>query len=84
MPWGIRELFLQKTVPKLKQMCYDEREVKNMEQEREVQEPMIEQQPQQGYKPRPSWQVWLARIGLVVFLLFLVIYYATMFLGGGA
>ena len=23
---------------------------------------------QQGYVPRPAWQVWAARIGLVVFI----------------
>ena len=35
-----------------------------------------------AYQPRPMWQVWLARIGLVVFLLFLAMYYINMFLGG--
>ena len=29
-----------------------------------------------GYVPRPKWQVWGARIGLVVFILFLIMYYA--------
>ena len=38
---------------------------------------------QKPYVERPAWQVWLARIGLVVFLLFLVVYYFTMFSGGG-
>ncbi|MBQ6999782.1 MAG: hypothetical protein IJN67_01890 [Oscillospiraceae bacterium] len=27
---------------------------------------------QQPYVPRPKWQVWMARAGLVVFLLFVV------------
>ena len=27
-------------------------------------------QEQEGYVPRPAWQVWTARIGLVLFLLF--------------
>ena len=52
------------------------------EQRDEIQE--TQQQPEQKpYVPRPTWQVWLARIGLAVFLLFLVIYYFTMFSGGG-
>ena len=25
-----------------------------------------------GYTPRPAWQVWMARFGLVLFLLFVV------------
>ena len=28
-----------------------------------------------GYTPRPAWQVWAARIGLVVFVTFLVVFY---------
>ena len=35
-----------------------------------------------GYVPRPAWQVWAARIGLVVFLIFLVMYYWNIFRGG--
>ena len=31
---------------------------------------------------RPRWQVWAARIGLVLFLLFLAIYYIILFRGG--
>lgn len=27
---------------------------------------------QEGYVPRPLWQVWGARIGLVLFILFVV------------
>ena len=45
-------------------------EVKSMDNE-------MEKQPQEeaaenetvGYVPRPSWQVWLARIALVLFLI---------------
>ena len=32
---------------------------------------------QEGYSPRPAWQVWAARIGLVLFLLFV----ATQMMG---
>lgn len=35
-----------------------------------------------GYQPRPKWQVWLARLGLVAFLIVLIIYYFTYFRGG--
>ncbi len=35
-----------------------------------------------GYTPRPAWQVWAARIGLVVFLAFLVMYYLNILRGG--
>ena len=39
----------------------------------------LEQQtPETGYKPRPAWQVWLARI----FVIFLVMYYINVFRGG--
>ena len=40
-------------------------------------------QPQeQGYVPRPAWQVWLARIGLVLFLLFVIYQYLAIAKGG--
>ena len=35
-----------------------------------------------GYVPRPAWQVWAARIGLVVFLIFLALYYINILRGG--
>lgn len=35
-----------------------------------------------GYLPRPKWQIWLARIGLVLFILVIVLYYINMFRGG--
>lgn len=34
---------------------------------------------EEGYQPRPRWQVWLARIGLVAFLLFVLLYYLNIF-----
>jgi len=39
-----------------------------------------EQQP--AYVPRPAWQVWAARIGLAVFLVFLILYYINILRGG--
>ena len=35
-----------------------------------------------GYIPRPAWQVWAARIGLALFIGYLIFYYSRM-LGGG-
>lgn len=35
-----------------------------------------------NYAPRPAWQVWAARIGLVIFLGFLVMYYVNISKGG--
>ena len=35
-----------------------------------------------GYTPRPAWQVWAARIGLAVFIGFLILYYLNIFRGG--
>ena len=35
--------------------------------------------PQEGYQPRPAWQVWAARIALVIFILGLILYYCNIF-----
>ena len=45
-------------------------------------EELKEQLPEETYEPRPTWQVWLARIGLVVFIGFLLMYYINLFRGG--
>ena len=47
-------------------------------------EKISEQLPEQeeGYVPRPKWQVWAARLGLVVFIAFLIMYYILFFRGG--
>ena len=37
---------------------------------------------EKGYTPRPVWQVWAARIGLAVFLIFLALYYLNILRGG--
>ena len=41
-----------------------------------------EQVTESGYTPRPAWQVWAARIGLIVFVIFLILYYSNIFRGG--
>ena len=41
-----------------------------------------EQKPQEGYVPRPLWQVWGARVGLVLFILFVIYQYVVIVRGG--
>ncbi len=36
----------------------------------------------EGYTPRPAWQVWGARIGLVIFILMIIMYYINIARGG--
>jgi len=38
--------------------------------------------PEEGYVPRPVWQVWGARIGLVLFILFVIYQIISIALGG--
>ena len=56
-----------------------------MEEERMGQQPEVAAEAQQEkprYIPRPMWQVWAARIGLVVFILGLILYYLNILRGG--
>ena len=56
-----------------------------MEEERMEQQPEVAAEAQQEkprYIPRPMWQVWAARIGLVVFILGLILYYLNILRGG--
>ena len=48
--------------------------------EQNMQEQLLEQE--EGYTPRPKWQVWAARLGLVIFIAFLIMYYILFFRGG--
>ena len=41
-----------------------------------------EEEKQSGYVPRPAWQVWAARVGLVLFIGF-VIYQIVAIARGG-
>ena len=41
-----------------------------------------EEEKQEGYVPRPAWQVWAARGGLVLFLLFVAYQYLCILRGG--
>jgi len=39
---------------------------------------------QQGYVPRPMWQVWAARVALVLFILIVIYQFMAMVTGGMA
>ena len=52
-----------------------------MDQEH-MEEELQEEQEQPRYTPRPRWQVWLARIGLVLFILVILMYYINIMRGG--
>ena len=57
-------------------MCYDIKntlfEVTTLDEQNQVPIPAEEEKK---YTPRPAWQVWAARIGLVIFVAFLVMFY---------
>ena len=43
-------------------------------------EEILEQEIQEeGYTPRPKWQVWGARVALVIFILGLIMYYCNIY-----
>lgn len=52
-----------------------------MEEERK-ESPLPEEHEQPVYIPRPKWQVWGARIALVLFILLIVLYYINVSRGG--
>ena len=37
---------------------------------------------EEGYVPRPRWQVWAARIGVVLVVALVIMYYITLARGG--
>ena len=42
----------------------------------------LENQETKGYTPRPTWQVWAARAGLVIMIISVAIYYWHIATGG--
>ena len=50
--------------------------MENMEEKNE------QVQEQEGYVPRPAWQVWAARIGLVLFIGFVIYQIIAVAQGG--
>ena len=55
---------------------------KNQLHEEQIPEQEELQEEMPKYVPRPMWQVWLARIGLVLFIALIIMYYIHMFRGG--
>ena len=51
-------------------------EVKPMENEEKM------EVPQEEYTPRPKWQVWGARVGVVLLAALVILYYITIARGG--
>ena len=50
--------------------------------EEECAESVEEAQPQKRYTPRPAYQVWAARIGLVIVIIGVILYYYNIATGG--
>ena len=48
----------------------------------EMKENQLPEEENQGYTPRPAYQVWMARLGLVLMIIF-VIYQALSIATGG-
>ena len=46
-------------------------------------EELPEEPKNETFTPRPAWQVWGARIALVVFILYIIMYYINIMRGGG-
>ena len=63
-------------------MCYDIKntlfEVIALDEQNLPNNPCEEEKK---YTPRPAWQVWAARIGLVIFVAFLVTFYINAIRG---
>lgn len=50
--------------------------------EQENLEEFEQEQERPGYTPRPAWQVWVARIALVLFIALILMYYVNIMRGG--
>ena len=40
------------------------------------------EEEQEVYEPRPVWQVWAARVALVIFVVLIIMYYINISRGG--
>ena len=47
--------------------------------EEELENEQLQPQP---YRPRPMWQVWAARVGLVIVIIAVILYYLQIARGG--
>lgn len=53
-----------------------------MENERMDNPELESEHPKEVYVPRPAWQVWLARIGVVVVIICFILYLMHIATGG--
>ena len=56
-----------------------------MENEQNIQpgpDPFEQEPEKKEYRPRPGWQVWAARIGLVIMIISIILYYIHIATGG--
>jgi len=47
-----------------------------------MEEQMMPEQEEQGYVERPKWQVWAARVAVVVMVALIILYYISIARGG--
>ena len=57
-------------------------EVKKMDEQRNQTEQMEETSPKEAYTPRPAWQLWAARIGVVIVIVAFLLYVWQIANGG--
>ena len=55
---------------------------KDIPQKAAVTDENITEQEATGYQPRPKWQVWAARVALVVFIIIVIMSYFRIARGG--
>ena len=48
----------------------------------ELEKEHLTEEPKKGYVPRPAWQVWAARVGLVIMIISVILYYWHIASGG--
>ncbi len=48
----------------------------------ELNDKALPEEKEEGYTPRPAWQVWMARLGLVLFILVVVYQMLSIAKGG--
>ena len=77
-----RNILVKKVVGIVKQMCYNGREVNAMDEEILTTEEITEEEEKPVYTPRPKWQVWAARLGLVIMIIAVILYYMHIATGG--
>ena len=58
------------------------KEVKKMDEQRNQTEQMEETSPKEAYTPRPAWQLWAARIGVVIVIVAFLLYVWQIANGG--